>query len=174
MKIWQIVCVVTLLTIVAFNPKVQLFKIFSEQFKVYRNDKTNRVSIYDIITFLIIPIILATIVAFSLSYKELSEASEIIITVFSLVATLLLSFLAMLVDKTTTNNKEKTLVKETFATITIDIIYSIFVVFLFAVPLFVKLNTFFEHLFVGMVAFFIIKILLNIFVILKRVFAVLR
>ena len=34
MEIWQIVCTVVLLVIVALNPKVQLTRIFVEQFKV--------------------------------------------------------------------------------------------------------------------------------------------
>lgn len=40
MEIWQIICVLVVLVLVAFNPKVQLTKIFVEQFKVYTNDKT--------------------------------------------------------------------------------------------------------------------------------------
>lgn len=173
MAIWQIVCVLFLLVVVALNPKVQLIKIFVEQFKVYKNDKTKKISLYDIISFICIPIVLSIFVAVSLSYEEISEASSTIITVFSLVATLLLSFLALLVDKSTTNSKEKEIVKQTFVTITIDIVYSIFVVVLFAIPYFVELNLIFGQIFIGLVAFLIIKILLNVFMILKRVFAVL-
>ena len=170
---WQIVCAVILLIIVALNPKVQLTKIFIEQFKVYKNDKTKSISPYDILCFLIIPIVLAVFVACSLSYDTITNASDTIITVFSIVATLLLSFLALLVDKSTTNKTEKELVKQTFVTITIDIIYSIFVVVLFAIPYFIDFNWIVKKIFVGIVAFLIIKILLNVFMILKRVFAVL-
>lgn len=173
MEKWQIICVVVLLAIVAFNPKVQLVKIFIEQFKVYHNDNTKKLSLYDIVSFIVIPVALSVIVALSLPYDELSDASDTIITVFSIVATLLLSFLALLVDKSTTNSTEKELVKQTFVTITVDIIYSIFVVILFAIPYFIDLNCIFEYIFVGIVAFLIIKILLNVFMILKRVFAVL-
>ena len=86
----------------------------------------------------------------------------------------MLSFLALLVDKSTTNSKEKEVVKQTFVTITVDIIYSIFVVVLFAIPYFIELNAIFEKIFVGVVSFLIIKILLNVFMILKRVFGVLN
>ena len=174
MEIWQIVCTVILLVIVALNPKVQLTRIFVEQFKVYTNDKTRKISLYDIVSFIVAPIVLSVIVALSLPYEEMSKASGTIITVFSIVATLLLSFLALLVDKSTTNSKEKEVVKQTFVTITIDIIYSIFVVLLFSIPYFIKLSSIFEKIFVGIVAFLIIKILLNVFMILKRVFAVLN
>ena len=173
MEIWQIICALVVLVLVAFNPKVQLTKIFVEQFKVYTNDKTKKISPYDMVSFIVAPIVLSSIVALSLPYEEMSKASETIITVFSIVATLLLSFLALLVDKSTTDSKEKEVVKQTFVTITIDIIYSIFVVLLFAIPYFIELSAIFEKIFVGIVAFLIIKILLNVFMILKRVFAVL-
>lgn len=173
MEIWQIICVLVVLVLVAFNPKVQLTKIFVEQFKVYTNDRTKKFSTYDIVSFIAAPIALSVVVALSLPYEEMSKASGTIITVFSIVATLLLSFLALLVDKSTTNSKEKEVVKQTFVTITVDIVYSIFVVILFAIPYFIELNTIFEKIFVGIVAFLIIKILLNVFMILKRVFAVL-
>ena len=173
MEIWQIICALVVLVLVAFNPKVQLTKIFVEQFKVYTNDKTKKLSLYDIVSFIAAPIVLSVIVALSLPYEEMSKASGTIITVFSIVATLLLSFLALLVDKSTTNSKEKEVVKQTFVTITVDIIYSIFVVLLFAIPYFIEINSIFEKIFVGIVAFLIIKILLNVFMILKRVFAVL-
>lgn len=173
MAMWQFLCSVVLVIIVSFNPKVQLIKIFKEQLGVYRNDNTKRVSCFDIITFLVIPILLAILVAMSLPYDELIRTSDTIITVFSLVATLLLAFLALLIDKSTTNHKEQEVVKQTFVTITVDIVYSIFVVMLFAVSYFVELNASFAATFVGVVAFLIIKILLNVFMILKRVFAVL-
>ena len=169
----QIICVLILLIIVALNPKVKLTKIFVEQFKIYRNDKTKKISWYDILSFLIVPIILAILIAHSLPYDKLSSASNTIITVFSLVATLLLSFLALLIDKSTTNKTEQKLVKQTFVTITIDIVYSIFVVILFAIPYLIDFNFVVKKTFVGLVAFLIIKILLNVFMILKRVFVVL-
>lgn len=94
-------------------------------------------------------------------------------TVFSIVATLLLSFLALLVDKSTTNQKEKEVIDQTFVTISVDIVYSIFVVMLFVLPDFIEFTDIIEKIFVGVVAFLIIKILLNVFMILKRVHAIL-
>ena len=173
MEKWQIICAVVLLVIVALNPKVQLTKIFVEQFKVYKNDKTKKISPYDILSFLIVPIAFGVLVAFLLPYDKIISASDTIITVFSIVATLLLSFLALLVDKSTTNKTEKELVKQTFVTITIDIVYSIFVVLLFAITYFVDFNCVVKKIFIGLVAFLIVKILLNVFMILKRVFSVL-
>lgn len=173
MKLWQIICLVGLLLVIVFNPKIQLTRIFVEQFKVYKNDKTHKISMFDILSFLIAPICISILTSVSLSYEKVATSAGIIMTVFSIVATLLLSFLALLVDKSTTKQKEKEVIDQTFVTISVDIVYSIFVVMLFVLPDFIEFTDIIEKIFVGLVAFLIIKILLNVFMILKRVHAIL-
>jgi len=173
MKLWQIICLIGLLLIIVFNPKIQLTRIFVEQFKVYKNDKTHKISMFDILSFLIAPICISILTSVSLPYEKVATSAGTIMTVFSIVATLLLSFLALLVDKSTTNQKEKEVIDQTFVTISVDIVYSIFVVMLFALPDFIEFTDIIEKIFVGVVAFLIIKILLNVFMILKRVHAIL-
>lgn len=173
MKLWQIICLIGLLLIIVFNPKIQLTRIFVEQFKVYKNDKTHKISMFDILSFLIAPICISILTSVSLPYEKVATSAVTIMTVFSIVATLLLSFLALLVDKSTTNQKEKEVIDQTFVTISVDIVYSIFVVMLFVLPDFIEFTDIIEKIFVGVVAFLIIKILLNVFMILKRVHAIL-
>lgn len=173
MKLWQIICLIGLLLIIVFNPKIQLTRIFVEQFKVYKNDKTHKISMFDILSFLIAPICISILTSVSLPYEKVATSAATIMTVFSIVATLLLSFLALLVDKSTTNQKEKEVIDQTFVTISVDIVYSIFVVMLFVLPDFIEFTDIIEKIFVGVVAFLIIKILLNVFMILKRVHAIL-
>lgn len=173
MKLWQIICLIGLLLIIVFNPKIQLTRIFVEQFKVYKNDKTHKISMFDILSFLIAPICISILTFVSLPYEKVATSAGTIMTVFSIVATLLLSFLALLVDKSTTNQKEKEVIDQTFVTISVDIVYSIFVVMLFVLPDFIEFTDIIEKIFVGVVAFLIIKILLNVFMILKRVHAIL-
>lgn len=173
MKLWQIICLIGLLLIIVFNPKIQLTRIFVEQFKVYKNDKTHKISMFDILSFLIAPICISILTSVSLPYEKVATSAGTIMTVFSIVATLLLSFLALLVDKSTTNQKEKEVIDQTFVTISVDIVYSIFVVMLFVLPDFIEFTDIIEKIFVSVVAFLIIKILLNVFMILKRVHAIL-
>lgn len=173
MKLWQIICLIGLLLIIVLNPKIQLTRIFVEQFKVYKNDKTHKISMFDILSFLIAPICISILTSVSLPYEKVATSAGTIMTVFSIVATLLLSFLALLVDKSTTNQKEKEVIDQTFVTISVDIVYSIFVVMLFVLPDFIEFTDIIEKIFVGVVAFLIIKILLNVFMILKRVHAIL-
>ena len=124
MKLWQIICLIGLLLIIVFNPKIQLTRIFVEQFKVYKNDKTHKISMFDILSFLIAPICISILTSVSLPYEKVATSAGTIMTVFSIVATLLLSFLALLVDKSTTNQKEKEVIDQTFVTISVDIVYS--------------------------------------------------
>ena len=173
MKLWQIICLIGLLLIIVFNPKIKLTRIFVEQIKVYKNDKTHKISMFDILSFLIAPICISILTSVSLPYEKVATSAGTIMTVFSIVATLLLSFLALLVDKSTTNQKEKEVIDQTFVTISVDIVYSIFVVMLFVLPDFIEFTDIIEKIFVGVVAFLIIKILLNVFMILKRVHAIL-
>lgn len=154
MKLWQIICLIGLLLIIVFNPKIQLTRIFVEQFKVYKNDKTHKISMFDILSFLIAPICISILTSVSLPYEKVATSAGTIMTVFSIVATLLLSFLALLVDKSTTNQKEKEVIDQTFVTISVDIVYSIFVVMLFVLPDFIEFTDIIEKIFVGVVAFF--------------------
>lgn len=153
MKLWQIICLIGLLLIIVFNPKIQFTRIFVEQFKVYKNDKTHKISMFDILSFLIAPICISILTSVSLPYEKVATSAGTIMTVFSIVATLLLSFLALLVDKSTTNQKEKEVIDQTFVTISVDIVYSIFVVMLFVLPDFIEFTDIIEKIFVGVVAF---------------------
>ena len=173
MDVVKIVLIVVLGAIIVFNPKIRLWKVFADQIKVYRNDRKNHISIWDICSFLIAPLGLSILVASSLSYAKVEQSSNMIITVFSIIATILLSFLALLIDKGADGSKEKEVAQQTFVTITIDIIYSILVVLLFVLPEFIDFTCWGEKVFVGVVTFLIVKILLNILMILKRVYAVL-
>lgn len=147
MKLWQIICLIGLLLIIVFNPKIQLTRIFVEQFKVYKNDKTHKISMFDILSFLIAPICISILTSVSLPYEKVATSAGTIMTVFSIVATLLLSFLALLVDKSTTNQKEKEVIDQTFVTISVDIVYSIFVVMLFVLPDFIEFTDIIEKIF---------------------------
>ena len=93
MSIAKIALVVLLGVIIVFNPKIRLWKVFSDQIKVYRNDQKKCVSFWDICSFLIAPLGLSILVAMSLPYEKVEKSSNMVITVFSIIATILLSFL---------------------------------------------------------------------------------
>lgn len=160
------------LSTILINRKTRLLHVVKEQFNIYKNDRNSNYYWLDILTFIIVPIVIATIAGNELPYDKIANHAGTIITVFSLVATLPLSFLALLIDKVLEYQKEKEVAKETFVSITTDILYSLVIIFLVILIAIADLKNAFAKIIVGMVVFFVIKVVLNILMILKRVFAI--
>lgn len=172
MEKWQIVCAVLFLSVVLINRKTRLLRVVKGQFKIYKNDINDKYYWLDILTFIIVPIAIAVIASKELPYDKIANHAGTIITVFSLVATLPLSFLALLIDKVLEHQKEKEVAKETFVSITIDVIYSLIIIALVIMIAITEVKNTPAKVLVGLVVFFIIKVVLNILMILKRVFAI--
>ena len=172
MKAWPIICSCLFWVIVLLNPKTRLLRVILEQIKIYKNDRTGKYYWLDFLTFILAPIGISFIVAVNLPISQIIKHAGTIITVFSLIATLPLSFLALFIDKILQSEKEKEVAKEAFVSITIDIIYSMLVIAIVIVAAFVDVSLLIEKCVVGTISFFVIKIALNILMILKRVFAI--
>lgn len=170
MKYWQILCVILFLISILISRKVSIFQIIVEQFKIYKDDRSGKYYWLDIITFILIPICIGIIVALNLPISTIVNNAETIITVFSLITTLPLSFLALLVDRILKSRKAEEVARETFVSITIDIVYAMLIIGVIVFAAFTSLNSIIEKIIVGFIAFLTIKIVLNILMILKRVF----
>lgn len=174
MKVWQFIIIIILIIIALLNPKLQLKKLFRSQFQVYKNDKNGKIFWFDIVTFFIIPILISIISAIYLPMITISKYSDTTITIFSLIATVLLSFVAILVDKKFKKENEKELLNETIVTIITNIIYSISIVALVVLPKIVLLSEIQKKIILGIIVFLIIKIAFGMFMILKRVYVIIN
>ena len=172
MKYWQILCVVILMVSIISNRKISVFDIIADQFKIYKNDQNDKYYWLDILNFIVVPIGVGALVAFNLPLSKIIDNADKIITIYSIIATLPLSFLALLVDRILKNRKEEAVAKETFVSITIDIVYSIAVIAIVVFAAITSLPEWAGKIIVGVIAFLTIKIVLNIFMILKRVYKV--
>ncbi len=170
MKYWQILCVAVFLVSILISRKASVFKIVVEQFKIYKDDRNGKYYWLDIITFLIAPALIGIIAALNLPLSKIINNADTVITVFSLIATLPLSFLAMLIDRILKNKKEEEVAKETFVSITVDIVYAIIIIGTVVFASLTPLADFVKKIIVGLIAFFTVKMVLNILMILKRVF----
>ncbi len=170
MKNWQILCLGLFALSIIICRKTSIISILIDQIKIYKNDRNNKYYWVDIITFIIIPIVISIIVALNFPILKIINNAETIITIFSLIATLPLSFLALLIDRIMKNKKAEEVAKETFVSITVDIIYSITIIGLVIVGALISLNEVFGKIIVGLIAFLTVKIVLNILMILKRVY----
>lgn len=115
-----VISIIVFLTVIMLflNKKVNLFRLFVRQIQVFKNDRTNKFSIWDLICFIIIPIAISALIVFGLPYQVDVKLAEILTTVFSLVFTILFGFAAVIVEKSEdTNTKRKRVVGETFVSI---------------------------------------------------------
>lgn len=79
-----------------FNPKISVTKIITGHFKTFVNDKTNHVSIFDYITFLILLLIAAYFITFD--FGIMIKEIDVLLTVFSIFAALLFNFLMLIIQ----------------------------------------------------------------------------
>lgn len=108
-----IVCVMLL-----GNKKVRVVPVLMKQLQIFKNANTNKISVWDIVCFIILPIVLAVLITVGLRYEIDDNLAEVLTTVFAFVFTVLFGFAAILVGKLDSNNKiEKQVVGETFVSI---------------------------------------------------------
>lgn len=174
MKFWQLIVILVLFIFASLNPKIQLHRVIISQFKVYTNDKTGKIYWFDIVTFIVIPLVISVFVGLQLPISSVSKYSDTVITIFSLIATILLSFVAILSDKDFKKQNRKEIVKETIVTINVNTIYSMLVVALVVLPKIVSLSIIYKKIVFIIIIFLIVKIAFNMLMILKRVSKILE
>lgn len=115
---WEIIVVVILAVMFLGNKKVRVYPILLEQIRVFKNAKTKKISPWDIVCFLIFPILLACIITLKMQLNIDEKLAEVFTTVFSLIFTILFGFAAILVGKMDSKSEiERQVVGETFISI---------------------------------------------------------
>jgi len=145
--------IVTALTIACIfvmllNRKINVATVFLEQLKVFRNNKTKKISLWDIISFILCPIFLSLIMVGWHAFYINRELAQILTTAFSLIFTLLLAFETILVSKKNSpNDIEREVINQTFISAVsasifalVGIVLSIIIMFV-ANSLVVKVST---------------------------------
>ena len=113
-----IIIILIVITMLFGNKKVGVFSVFAKQISVYKNAKTNKVSIWDLICFIFLPIALAVLIVLEFNNAITTQLASVLTTVFAFVFTVLFGFAAILVGKLDSSNKiEKQVVSETFISI---------------------------------------------------------
>ena len=169
---WIILAIVLPIMMLLFNKKVRVLGVFFEQFKVFRNAKTERLSIWDILCFTIFPWGLSAILMFALKIKIPNGLAEILATVFSLVFTILFGFAAILVGRIDSGSDiERQIIHETFVSIIAATVLSLIVTILSIAILIVNNDTALKIIWFAVlsISFVIVMLLLMIT---KRTFAI--
>ena len=128
-----VVILIALLAVIMlfFNKKVSLIRLFIKQLKVFKNARTGKQSIWDMICFFVFPIAISGLIVFGLSFRVTTQLAETLTTVFSLVFTILFGFAAVIVEKRESNTeKKKRVINETFVSIITSTSLSLFSAFI--------------------------------------------
>lgn len=122
---WLIVAlsVAIALFILLINPKTRLTKLLSEQAKVFykyegAEEKQRKLSVLDLISFFVVHLMLSCGLVWGFSYCFTKESANVLLTVVSILFSVLFSILSIIAAKSkTTDEIEKSVVKETFVSI---------------------------------------------------------
>ena len=118
-KIILIVMAMVIVCMMLFgNKKVRILSVLIKQLQVFKNAKTDKISIWDIVCFIFFPIVLSVIITFGVGSIIDDTLAGVLTTVFAFVFTVLFGFAAILVGKLDCDNEiEKQVVGETFVSI---------------------------------------------------------
>ena len=115
-KIASISVIVILICMLFLNPKVNIIKFLIKQLSVFKNDE--KISVWDLVCFIVAPIVLAILLVFILGYDISNSVASVLTTVYAFVFTVLFGFAAVLVGKIDSKNElEKQVTEETFVSV---------------------------------------------------------
>ena len=116
--IFVCILIVCIFVMIVGSKKVRLTKLCFEQFKVFRNAKNNKTSFWDIICFIVSPIVSSLLIVYYFNFLIDIELAQLLSTLFSIVFTVLFGFVSILVAKINSERSlEKKVAEETFISI---------------------------------------------------------
>lgn len=154
--------------------KINIYQIIKSHFTTLQNDNTNKAEFDDYLTFLLLPIIIATgLLCFDIQLKE--SAVNIVITTLSILVGLLFNVIVLIFDiikRDASQKLKNTILKQLLANISFTILLSI-------ITILFTLATYFEIETIKEIATWIVYFLLTIFLftvlmVLKRMYLLFR
>ena len=107
-KIILIVMAMVIVCMMLFgNKKVRILSVLIKQLQVFKNAKTDKISVWDIVCFIFFPIVLSVIITFGFGSIIDDTLAGVLTTVFAFVFTVLFGFAAILVGKLDCDNENK-------------------------------------------------------------------
>ena len=175
MNPWLIILLIVVFLIALFNSKLSIWSVIFKQKDIYKNHSTKKHSFFDYYVFFVVPLIFGVVMSFSLSINVLIDNASTMITIVSIVASVLLAFLGIVIDKSKHENEiVRQVVKETFITITLNIIYAlIFIALIVVAPLLQEIQ-YLNNAIVGATGYLIVKFVINILMVIKRIYKIIE
>lgn len=185
MKSIFLIIIIALLALATFNPKIKICQIIKKHFSTLVNDRNKKISFLDYITFVILPLIISV---FSVVILKISITDvNVLLTVFSIFAALLLNFLMLIIQakdniekemkelketdkKIETYKKLSQCISQTYYNVSYSILLSIISILLLLLLDIFKITGIFSYILNGSILFTSISFFLCLFMILKRIF----
>ena len=118
-QIFLLIVVLLSIIIGLFNSKIRIVTVFAQQFKIYRNNRTNKLSFFDLFCFLGIPLIVSCSIVWGFGFYFSEAVTNILLTVFSIVFSVAFSILSIIASKSNSKDEvEQRVASETFTSIT--------------------------------------------------------
>ena len=161
--IWVIITGIIALVMLFGNRKTRVTQILAAQLRVFRNANTCKTSIWDIICFVVMPVIVAIIISFALGWEINSDTVTGILALILVLIATALEFM-FLARRTESDNKvKKQVMDETF-------VLSLFTAILSIVVLEVY-DSIAKRILTACIYSAVLMIAMLILMILKRIFA---
>lgn len=107
-KFW--ICVSLLfasLVLMISNKKIRCLRLIEDLIKIFYDNRTNRISIFDLICFFVCPIVIGAAVVVGFDYCFSIEVSNTLLTIFSILFTLLFGVLSLLTSSLESSDSTK-------------------------------------------------------------------
>lgn len=131
-KFW--VCIVVLILSICLmlaNKKIRCLKMIEDLIHIFYDNRTNKLSIFDIICFFICPVAVGTSVVIGFHYYFSNEVANALLTIFSILFTLLFGVMSLLTSSlNSSDSTKKKISNEAFTAVSFTMFTSLIVLLL--------------------------------------------
>lgn len=169
-----IVCVILSL----FNKKIRCNLLFSEFLKIFKNNRTGKISFFDVICFFIFPLIIAICLVVGFDYSFSKDIANVLLTVFSITFTLLFGVMSILSVTLDSDDKiKKQISREAFTAVSFSMLSSLISLVLLIIYLVLKdyeivndydMNVIIFEVMTGTITFLTLNMIMLFFMVIKR------
>lgn len=170
---WLKLFLILICVIVSFiNSKIRCSILFKDFFSVFKNYRTKKVSLLDILSFFISPLVMSIIIVYGFKYSFSIIMSNILLTVFSIIFTLLFGVMSLL--STALNSKDaikSQISKEAFTAVSFSMLSSLLCLILLIIYISLIENVSYIWLFellTSIILFLTINLIMLFLMIIKR------
>lgn len=126
-KFW--ICISLLVIVVCMmlaNKKIRCLKLIEDLIRIFYDNRTNKISIFDIICFFICPTVIGATIVVGFDYYFSIEVSNALLTVFSILFTLLFGVMSLLTSSLNSiDSKKKKISNEAFTAVSFSMFSSL-------------------------------------------------